>query len=243
MLFFFGTGTSHITTMPLPGLVCAHCGNSDTITSTVTSRYVHIFWIPLLPMGKSSATVCHHCKQVLSSLYQMPTTYRESVQSIQKQARIPLTNYALSLFFGVGVAFIVVVGVIAQLTGSGTSSAGTATGASTAGETSSVVVGSVVTDTESEDSEAVADYEKKGTRYKINIVADGSTYCFAKVTKVTPDSVYYRLTNPLLSEEPSDAMASVALRDSVTPGNDNLSLVKEQWVQVTTGQGTFKRFD
>ncbi|HLK98523.1 MAG TPA: zinc-ribbon domain-containing protein [Hymenobacter sp.] len=239
MLFFFGTGTSHITTVPLPGLVCAHCGNSDTITSTVTSRYLHIFWIPLLPIGKSSATVCHHCKQVLTSLYQMPTTYREPVQAIQKLARVPLTNYALSLLFGVGVAFIVVVGVIAQLTGSEKSSAGTVA----AGETSSVVAGSVVTDAEPNDSEAVADYEKKGTRYKINIGADGSTYCFAKVTKVTPDSVYYRLTKPLLRQEPSDAMASVALRDSVTPGYDNLSLAKEQWVQVTTGQGTFKRFD
>jgi hypothetical protein len=195
------------------------------------SRYVHFFWIPVFPIGKTSATVCHHCKQVLSP-HEMPATYRAPVQAIQSQARTPLTNFALLLLFGAGVAFLFVVGLVASF-----GESGSVTGASTAAEMPSVVARE-----SSVASDAGPVAEKVGTRYRV-AMTDSRTYALAQVTSITPNSVYYRMTNPLRTKDPSDAMASLALRDSVDPGNAALALTKEQWMQITTGHGAFKRFD
>jgi hypothetical protein len=81
-----------------------------------------------------------------------------------------------------------------------------------------------------------------GTRYKINVTDDGRVYSLAQVTKVTPDSVFYRLTDALHGAL-SDASAAQALRDSVAPANANQRLSAQQWHYSTTRQGLFKRFD
>ena len=104
MLFFFGIRSTTVTTAPLPDLACTYCHTPDSLLCVVVSRYLHVFWIPIFPIGKSSATVCQHCKQVLAT-GQMPASYRAPVQALQQQARTPLIHFALLLLFGAVVAF------------------------------------------------------------------------------------------------------------------------------------------
>lgn len=110
MLFLFGTRSTTVATSPLPDLACAHCHTPEALLCTVVSRYIHLFWIPVLPIGKASATVCMHCKQVLIPS-QMPAYYRGPVQALQQQARTPLAHFWLLATFGV----ITIYGLVAGL--------------------------------------------------------------------------------------------------------------------------------
>ena len=224
MFFLFGTRNAVVATAPLPGLACANCHTPDSLTCTVFSRYMHLFWIPAFPIGKSSMTVCQHCKQALT-VGEMPASYRAPVQAVQQQAKTPLTHFALLLLFGA----VVVFGLVMSMFGKSRRPNAPAETATEAPASAPVAPAST--------NDALV-----GTRYKINLTPDGSQYTLAKVTKTTPDSVYFRLTNPLRAEL-SDAGASLALRDSVAPGNANQRLSTQQWQQSTTGQGVFKRFD
>jgi hypothetical protein len=111
MLFFFGTGTSLINSFELAGVSCVNCGTRNSVVITVYSRYLHLFWLPVLPLGKSSVSKCRHCQQVFEAK-QMPPAYREPALEAQQQARIPVTNYLALAVVGVLFLGIMVVGTI-----------------------------------------------------------------------------------------------------------------------------------
>lgn len=230
MLFFFGTGSTHLGTMVLPNLTCTHCGKVESVTASVFSRYFHLFWIPVFPIGKMSVTVCQHCKQSLRT-NEMPAEYRTPVLAYQAQARTPLTNFALLLLLGVGLVLIVVAGVIGKFKGANESLAP----ASAATETPAAAL------PESERKPALTP-EVVGTRYSFSMNDKGSVYGFIQVTKATPDSVYFRVTDGLRGEK-SDASASLALRDSVSPANVNKGYSLAQWRYYTAKKGPFKLFE
>jgi hypothetical protein len=109
MIFFFGTGTSIISSFELVGVSCVNCGTRNSVFLTVYSRYLHLFWIPVLPMGKNSVSKCGHCQQVFEAK-QMPPAYREPALEAQQQARIPVTNYLALAIVGVLFVGLMVVG-------------------------------------------------------------------------------------------------------------------------------------
>lgn len=228
--------------MALPGLACAHCGTVGALSSTIFSRYLHLFWIPVLPIGKTSVTVCQHCQQTLRER-EMPAAYRAPVQALQAQARTPFSNYALLLLFGAGLALVLVGGIVGRVTGAGRPAAATPPPATAATEAREDDEPAAQANTL---AAALAEDEpielKAGARYKFKASADGQLYGLVQVNKVTADSVYYRMTHELHGK-PSDAVASLALRDSVLSMDANRSMTKEQWHFSTTGQGMFRRFD
>ncbi len=111
MLFFFGTGTSLIGNYQLEGVACVNCGTRNAVTLTIYSSYLHVFWIPLIPLGKNSVSQCAHCQQVLKTA-QMPPAYREQAQALQHGARTPITNYLALSIVGVLFVGILVVGAL-----------------------------------------------------------------------------------------------------------------------------------
>lgn len=224
MLFFFGTGTTRITTVSLPTLTCVHCGTTNSLTSSVFSRYIHLFWIPAFPIGKTSITVCEHCKQTLTAR-EMPPAYQAPVRAIQEQARIPLTNFALLMLFGAAIVFIFVVGKTASRTSSSKSSpAATAATSTSTG----------IAENDFRDEQVAV-----GALYRIEGGNGGRSYVLAQVTKVATDSVYYKMTD-VLRGELSDASAALALRDSLSPAVPMNAVTKLQWHYATTGQGMYK---
>lgn len=241
MLFFYGTGNTRVTTVPLPGLACAHCGTPEALSCTVFSRYVQLFWIPVFAIGKSSVTACRHCKQVLAAR-EMPPAYRAPVQAVQQQARTPLTSFALPLVAGGFVALVAVMSLVGAVLGpSKPAGTGQVVGASTAESATSPGADSAET-TAAPDPHAL-DYEKEGARYRVDVPAAGAApdlYCLVEVTDVTPDSVFYRMTQPLHRSHFNDSV-SIALSDSVPPGMAKLSFTKTQWQQATAAQGPFQR--
>jgi hypothetical protein len=107
MLFFFGLGTTIIGSYPLAGIACGYCGTLHSLLLTIYSRYLHVFWIPVIPIGKASVSQCAHCQQVLKES-QMPPAYRQEATSLKQQAKLPVTNYLVLALLGVVVAFSLV---------------------------------------------------------------------------------------------------------------------------------------
>ncbi|MET4075237.1 hypothetical protein [Hymenobacter sp. UYCo722] len=197
---------------PLSRLACAQCQTPGALSCTVFSRYAHLFWIPAFPIGKFSVTVCEHCKQVLTAR-EMPASYHAPVQEIQRQAKTPLTHFALLALFGL---FLIISLLINIFDGQKNT-------------------------TETTISTAPAQ-EIVGTRYKFDVTDDGRQYGLLEVIDVTADSVHYRMTNPLRGSLTAGS-ASQALRDSVAPANAHQRASTQQWNYSSKGQGLFKRLD
>ena len=210
MLFLFGTRRTTVATTPLTGLACAHCHTPESLLCTVVSRYIHLFWIPVLPIGKASATVCTHCKQILTPR-QMSPSYRAPVEALQQQARTPVTLFMVPALLGATLLISFVASLFKP---------------KQAIEPTSITP---------------APAEMVGNRYKFNVSDDGQLYALLEVTHVAPDSVYYRMTDPLRGPLTA-ASAIAALQDSVAAANaQGTSLA--QWNNSRTGQGLFKRVE
>ena len=76
----------------------------------VFQKYAHIFWIPFFPLGKSGASQCGHCQQVLKAK-QMPSDVRLAYDNVAAKAKIPYWTFA-------GVAIIAIIIIISMFKGS-----------------------------------------------------------------------------------------------------------------------------
>lgn len=103
-MIVYGTDTSHLLTGPVKYATCPACGTPDTLRASVFGRYLHVYWLPLLPVGKVSASECEHCHQVLQGK-QMPPALRTQVAQLKEQANTPVWHFA-----GLLLAALLVVG-------------------------------------------------------------------------------------------------------------------------------------
>jgi hypothetical protein len=216
MLFFFGLGQSRAATVALPTIACAHCGTQNSLTASTFSRYFHVFWIPVIPLGKFSVTHCSHCKQVLEKK-EMPPDYQPLVAAAQSQASIPVTNYLVLILLGIGVLALVLAGLFGNRSARASSPATPATEA---------VAG------------ASSEMPQVGAVYDMPV--GENLHSLMQVTKTTPDSLYFRITDPL-KKAPTPATMAAALRDSVAAANAATPINKTQWQQVLTYNKQLKR--
>ncbi|MCB2410905.1 zinc ribbon domain-containing protein [Hymenobacter lucidus] len=224
MLFFFGLGQSRVSAALLPGVACAYCGTPDSVTATVFSRYFHVFWIPLIPLGKFSLTHCSHCKQTLEKR-EMPAAYQAPVATLQNSAKLPVSNYLALILLGLGVLFIIGVGLFSRKTSRATASAAPADSAPAA-------------PTPVAEEAAPAALPTAGAVYLMPL--DAGRYTLMQVAKATADSVYFRITDPLTGG-PGAAKITSALRDSVAPANQATGWSKQQWQTVRQYNKKFMR--
>ncbi|MDU0368917.1 zinc-ribbon domain-containing protein [Hymenobacter endophyticus] len=220
MIFLFGTGTSRLITFPLPTVACTYCGIQGKLSVTVFSRYFSVFWIPVFPIGKVSVTVCEHCKQTLTSKEPLPETYRLPVQTVQQQTSTPITNFALLLLLGAGIVLVLVLTQLAPGKKRAAAPESSTTAASLA--------------TQNNDADVAL-----GARYKMKSTASGSAYALMEVTRLTDDTVYYKVTS-MLRGKPTAASVTAALRDSVPPGSDKGRYPRKMWHFLVQGQGMFR---
>ena len=221
MLFFFGLGQTRITTVALTGVTCTYCGTPNSVTATVFSRYFHLFWIPVIPLGKFSLTQCLHCKQMLDKK-EMPAAYQAPVAALQDSAKLPVTNYLALIVLGLGVLFILGVGLFDR-------KASRAAAASAAATPAAAPVA---------EEAAPAALPTAGAVYLMPL--DAGRYSLMQVTKATADSVYFRITDPLTGG-PGTAKITSALRDSVAPANQATGWSKQQWQTVRQYNKQFMR--
>jgi hypothetical protein len=101
-MIIYGTNAKLVKTEYI-GETCPNCNSLNTMSMSIFQRWAHIFWIPTFPIGKTGASHCTHCQQVLN-LKQMPEILRISYDNLKSQTRIPIWTFS-------GVGVIILIGV------------------------------------------------------------------------------------------------------------------------------------
>lgn len=105
MLIFFGTRGSTLPPIST-GQDCPACGGQHSISVIPYQRYFHIFWIPVLPIGKSFNPVCASCGAIFHPMKLQVT------MDVKKQAKTPLWTYIGLILIGVLIGFVAITGMI-----------------------------------------------------------------------------------------------------------------------------------
>jgi len=97
-MIIYGSRTTHLASYASKRAVCRNCSNQNTIHFSFYSRHVHIFWIPMFPIGKFGESQCSHCKQALSYA-KMPNDWKQEYRSLKRNVKTPFWKYTgLALF-------------------------------------------------------------------------------------------------------------------------------------------------
>jgi hypothetical protein len=78
---------------------CVSCNNTFTLSVYVFYRYVHVFWIPLFPIGKVVKSHCSSCGFTLTKK-EMPESQRMAFSNMKKKNRIPVWMFSGLLIIG-----------------------------------------------------------------------------------------------------------------------------------------------
>jgi hypothetical protein len=72
---------------------CPNCGSMHSIEMNVFQKYVHFFYIPYLPAGKTGISQCSQCNQVLTDK-EMPANLKEAYQQLKAKTKIPIWMFS-----------------------------------------------------------------------------------------------------------------------------------------------------
>lgn len=61
MYIHFGTRLVTLKTAPSPGMICPQCSTKGSLVFMVFSRYWHIYWLPMFPIGRTGGCQCGQC--------------------------------------------------------------------------------------------------------------------------------------------------------------------------------------
>lgn len=108
-MIFFGIRSVNIA-KELSAVRCTYCQSEKSIWLFIYQKYVHIFWIPFFPIGRTMVSSCSHCKQVLGKKEFEPVM-REAAQVLDRSTKTPwwayftlwllLVFFVLSVFIGI----------------------------------------------------------------------------------------------------------------------------------------------
>jgi len=91
-MIIYGSKTKLLTTELVDGR-CPNCNEQNCIQMSVFQKYAHVFWIPLFPMGKTGATQCSNCKQVLSKK-EFSIELKERYETLKTHFRTPVWTFS-----------------------------------------------------------------------------------------------------------------------------------------------------
>ena len=68
---------------------CPNCQTQNSIDMYIVQNYAHVFWIPLLPIGKTGVSQCSQCKGVLK-LREMPLYLMKTYETVKTKTKTPI---------------------------------------------------------------------------------------------------------------------------------------------------------
>ncbi len=105
-MILYGTKGAHLHTAPLLGVACPACATPEALQLTIFSRYVHMYYVPVLPYDRPAVTQCLRCQQAWKE-EALPAAIRPAVQSFKKQFRAPIWNWTGAMLFVLGMCWLV----------------------------------------------------------------------------------------------------------------------------------------
>ena len=91
-MLLFGTKIKLLVMQILQGVTCLHCNSINTTSAAIYQKIAHFFWMPLFPIGKTGATECSHCKQILRQK-DLPASIKPAYDAVKMQAKAPVSTY------------------------------------------------------------------------------------------------------------------------------------------------------
>ncbi len=94
MIIYGTSAAKHLRTEPLPfGTSCPSCGQSNSLRTSIFTRYAHIYWIPFFPYEKPTVTECARCQQTWTDKT-LPAELKAPVQALKRESEVPRQHYA-----------------------------------------------------------------------------------------------------------------------------------------------------
>lgn len=109
-MVIFGWREAKINIQPVSNHSCGCCNTPERLFMQVNGLYVHVFWIPILPLFKKIYSVCGHCKLEMSKS-QMPPDLQVKAKNFKESSKAPWWMF-LGLF---AVAFILMLILTASI--------------------------------------------------------------------------------------------------------------------------------
>jgi len=104
-MIIFGSRAKLLEGGKMVGGACPSCHKSNSLVCSVISKYAHLFWIPLFPMGKKGVVECKHCKLVEEEK-DLPDELKEQCKLAKSEFSTPLWQFTglaiLVVFFTIG---------------------------------------------------------------------------------------------------------------------------------------------
>ncbi len=102
-MLIYGTKPVNLQSKNSKNTICPNCQTESSITYHIYRKHVHIFWIPLFPLGKKGYSECSHCKNVLETK-EMPRNMQMELEIVKNETRGPIWQFA-----GLGILAVLIV--------------------------------------------------------------------------------------------------------------------------------------
>ena len=92
-MIIYGTRAAHLNSAQPKTAKCPSCGTQGSMVFSIFRRHVHIFWIPVFPIGKIGAAQCQHCGKALKAK-EIPQESQSDYQRLKSESRGPIWQFA-----------------------------------------------------------------------------------------------------------------------------------------------------
>ncbi|MDR2147249.1 MAG: hypothetical protein LBE91_12395, partial [Tannerella sp.] len=93
MIIFYGTREARLSTKVFEDRFCPYCGQKGTVTCTVFSKHAHVFWIPLLPVGKREVIWCTHCGHEFKHAGETGPDLQKRIAAFSYRQKVPFWQW------------------------------------------------------------------------------------------------------------------------------------------------------
>lgn len=102
-MIIYGSRAVHLKSAESKLAICPSCKTQGSLIFSVFRKHVHVFWIPLFPIGKKGVSQCQHCKSTLETK-EMPEPIKREYDNFKNEANGPLWQFA-----GLGLIAILII--------------------------------------------------------------------------------------------------------------------------------------
>ena len=91
-MIIYGIGTANLKAFQSKTVTCPECDTKGMMEFSFVSRHVHVFWIPLFPVGKKGVSKCLHCKHTMEGK-EMPQDVKMEYTNYKSEVRAPIWQF------------------------------------------------------------------------------------------------------------------------------------------------------
>ena len=94
MLFLYGIRASHLKSFVLQDRNCSCSSDGGTVCMHFYGRYVHLFWVPVFPVGVRACVSCRKCNAIVEE-NEFGAALKMDCAELRKQVRVPIWHFTL----------------------------------------------------------------------------------------------------------------------------------------------------